>query len=163
MTQRGTPTQTVGWNPEESNEMRQRHLPLALLILSLPSIAANLADSPEQMSIMDLMQSVITPVTNTMWSIEDPASDSDWKPFEAAARDLVTAARQVREGGTGPMDNEWAADPRWTAWTDIMLAAAEDAVTAAQAQNLDAYIEATNVMYPPCEECHLQFNPALQQ
>ena len=43
-----------------------------------------------------------------------------------------------------------------------MIAAAATAKAAAQDQDLDAYLEATEIMYPPCEECHIAYNPGLQ-
>ena len=43
-----------------------------------------------------------------------------------------------------------------------MIAAAATAKAAAQEKDLDAYLEATEIMYPPCEECHIAYNPGLQ-
>ena len=44
-----------------------------------------------------------------------------------------------------------------------MLAAGEDALAAVRARDLDALFTATEVIYPPCEECHLKFHPEMQQ
>ncbi len=112
-------------------------------------------------SVNDLMIDVITPATNTLWAVEDPKSDTEWQELLDAALLVIDAAGKIRAGGTGPNDMEWSADPAWQAFTDTLTGAATAARDAAIGQDLDALLHANDVLYPPCEECHLQFHPGI--
>ena len=121
------------------------------------------ADSPEPtMSIMELMVTVITPATDTLWGIEDPQTDDDWQVFIDAADVVIEAGKTIKVGGTGPNDNEWASDPAWDAFADTLIGAGVDAQSAANNKDVEAMYTAGEVLYPPCEECHIQFNPGVQ-
>ena len=115
-----------------------------------------------RVSVKEVMTAVITPATNTMWSIEEPGTDEEWLLFEQAAVVVMTAGFMIRDGGGGPQDDAWADNVNWRSWTDTMIAAAATAKAAAQDKDLDAYLEATDIMYPPCEECHIAYNPGMQ-
>jgi hypothetical protein len=116
---------------------------------------------PPTTSINDLMLDVVTPATNTLWGVEDPQNDADWSVFIAAASRVIDAGEQIKRGGNGPNDMTWAADPDWQAFADRLIDAANDARGAAETQDLDALFNANDVLYPPCEECHIQFHPGV--
>jgi cytochrome c556 len=135
----------------------------ALLLLTVADKAVPDAEEPvPTMSIMDLMVTVITPATDTLWGIEDPQTDEEWQVFIDAANVVIEAGKTVKAGGTGPNDNEWASDPAWDAFADVLIGAGMDALEAARKQDVDAMFDAGGVLYPPCEECHIQFNPGVQ-
>ncbi len=113
-------------------------------------------------SVLDLMVTVVTPATDTLWGIEDPQTDADWRVFIDAAEVVIDAGKTIKVGGTGPMDNEWAADPEWDAFADRLIGAGIDARKAAEEKDVEAMFTAGEVLYPPCEECHIQFNPGVQ-
>ena len=130
-------------------------------------IAAQVATSGDEdpvptMSVNDLMVTVITPATDTLWGIEDPQTDEDWQVFIDAANTVIDAGETIKVGGTGPNDNTWASDPAWDAFADVMIGAGIDARNAAMNKDIDAMFTAGEVLYPPCEECHLQFHPGMQ-
>jgi cytochrome c556 len=131
-----------------------------LLLLLQPASRADEAREPT-VPIMELMVAVVAPMTDTLWGIEDPQSDAEWQVFIDAANTIIDAGRTMKVGGTGPNDNEWAADPAWQAFADQLIGAAEDARAAAENQDVEAMYTAGEVIYPPCEECHLQFNPGV--
>lgn len=114
-------------------------------------------------SINDTMISVITPATNTLWGVEDPTSDGDWKSLRDAADATLAATKMIKHGGSGANDTEWARNPEWQAFADTMLAAAQDAREAIEQRDLEALLEANDVLYPPCENCHNRFHPGLNQ
>jgi len=126
-------------------------------------IMVSVADEPPAptLSVMELMVTVVTPATDTLWGIEDPQTDEEWKVYIDAADTVIDAGRTIKAGGTGPSDSEWAAEPAWQGFADRMIGAAEDARTAAENRDLEAMFTAGEVLYPPCEECHLQFNPGV--
>jgi cytochrome c556 len=112
--------------------------------------------------LKELMETTITDASNAVWAAsEAPKTDAEWRALETAAQTLVDAAKIVAVGGTGPMDNEWAKQPAWKAFNDVMLGASEQALAAVRAKNYDALLGASDALYPPCEGCHLQFNPGV--
>lgn len=119
------------------------------------------ASAPPLVTIKELMEKTITPATNTLWSAYEPPGDEQWPLLEEAAVTLLVAANVNAQGGTGPMDNEWAKAPAWQAFNQAMIAAGRDALKAIRARDHDALLAAGDVLYPPCEGCHLQFNPAV--
>ena len=86
-----------------------------LLLCLLLAASAILADEEElptpTMSVNDLMVTIVTPATNTLWGIEDPQGDEEWQVFIDAANAVIEAGRTIKVGGTGPNDAGWAADP----------------------------------------------------
>jgi cytochrome c556 len=114
------------------------------------------------MPIKQLMETTITDASNAIWAAYDPpTSDEQWKALEAAAVSLVAAAKVTAIGGTGPMDNEWARQPAWKPFNDTMLAASEAALAAIRKKDHTALLAASDALYPPCEGCHLVFNPGV--
>jgi hypothetical protein len=118
------------------------------------------ADGTPVVSIKDLMEKTITTASNTIWAAyEPPASDEDWLALEDAAITMLVASQVLALGGTGPMDNEWARDPAFKAFNTALITASASALAAAGARDHAALLAAGDALYPPCEECHLQFNP----
>jgi hypothetical protein len=114
------------------------------------------------MPIKQLMETTITDASNAIWNAYDPpSSDDQWKTLEEAALKLIAATKVNAVGGTGPMDNEWAKQPAWQPFNNAMLAASEAALTAIRAKDHTALLAASDALYPPCEGCHLQFNPGV--
>lgn len=113
-------------------------------------------------SIRELMEKTITPASNTIWSFyEAPTEESEWLQLEEAAVTMLAASSLTAAGGTGPNDNEWVRDPRWQAFNKVMLDASQAALAAVRARDHAALLEASDVLYPPCEGCHTQFNPGV--
>jgi cytochrome c556 len=138
---------------------------IGLLLAAAIYVGCNAEESEAPaptMSINDLMVTVVTPATDTLWGIEDPQTDEEWQVFIDAADTVIDAGRIIKVGGTGPDDNVWAADPAWQAFADQLISAAEDARRAAANKDLDGMFTAGEVLYPPCEECHIQFNPGVE-
>jgi len=114
------------------------------------------------MPIKQLMETTITDASNAIWNAYDPpSSDEQWKALEKAAVKLVEATKVNAVGGTGPMDNEWVKQPAWQPFNSAMLAASQAALAAIRAKDHVALLAASDALYPPCEGCHLQFNPGV--
>ena len=113
-------------------------------------------------TIKELMEQTITPATNTIWNAyEPPSDDAQWQTLEEAAVTLLAAANITALGGTGPMDNDWVKEATWKAFNAVMISAGQDALAAIRARDHDALLTASDVLYPPCEGCHQQFNPGV--
>ena len=93
---------------------------LVLTLFALTLIAAEPDVGPAG-SVNNLMQTVITPATNTIWGIEDPQTDEEWQVFIDAAAQLIDVSRQIKNGGTGPNDSAWAEDPEWQQFADQLI------------------------------------------
>lgn len=135
---------------------------LALSLCAFAIIAAE-PDAGPSGSVNDLMLTVITPATNTIWGIEDPQTDEEWQVFVDAAAQVIDAAQRIKNGGSGPNDSAWAEDPEWQRFADVLVESGIEIQAAARARDLDTLMDVSNEkMYPPCEECHLQFLPGTQ-
>lgn len=113
-------------------------------------------------SVRELMEKTITPATNQLWSAYNaPKTPAEWRVMEEAAVTLLAASSLTGTGGTGPMDAEWARQPAWQAFNEAMIAAGKAALDASRKQDAEALLAAGDLLLPPCEGCHLQFNPAV--
>jgi hypothetical protein len=113
-------------------------------------------------SIRELMEKTVTPATNTLWSAwQAPETTAEWNAMEEASITLLAAANLSALGGTGPMDGEWVEAPAWQAFNEAMIAAGKAALEASRKRDQQALIDAGDQLLPPCEGCHLQFNPGV--
>ena len=136
-------------------------LSLALLSMAPGLFADDDALPAPTMSVNDLMVTVVTPATDTLWGIDDPQTDEEWQVFIDAANAVIEAGRTIKAGGTGPRDSDWAASAEWQAFADRLVGAGIDARSAAENRDVEAMITAGEVLYPPCEECHIRFHPGV--
>ena len=109
--------------------------------------------------IHEHMETVITPATDTVWGINDPQTDEEWRVIDDAAIAIIEAMTGMKEGGTGPNDVAWAANADWDSYMDIVIAAAQKTREAVAIRNVDGVYAAGDVLYPPCEGCHLKYHP----
>jgi hypothetical protein len=134
---------------------------LRTAVIACAAVGISVAFAGPSVTIKQVMEKTITPATNTLWGASEQPTDEEWAALEEAAVTLLTAAEVVGRGGAGPSDAEWAASPAWAAFNDVMTKAGVDALKAIQGRDRDALAVAGDVLYPPCEGCHLQFNPAV--
>ena len=112
-------------------------------------------------TIMEAMVETITPASDIIWGVEDPQTDEEWQVLDDAAVALMKAFEATRAGGIGPNDNAWASEAKFQAYVDQEMAAIEQSRAAITARDLDALFDAGGELYTPCEECHIDFNPAV--
>jgi hypothetical protein len=134
---------------------------IAVLPVRAQAPAAPIADGSPLVTIKELMEKTITPATNTLWNVPEKPTDEEWAALEEAAITLLVATNVTALGGTGPKDGEWVRQPAWRAFNQTMLSAGTMALAAIRARDTAALLSAGDVLYPPCEGCHLQFNPAV--
>jgi hypothetical protein len=138
----------------------------ALLLFTLCAFTIIAAETGEILpgSVNDVMVTVVTPATDTIWGIEDPQTDEEWQVYIDAAVQLIDAATRIKAGGSGPSDSIWAQDPEWRRYADVLIESGVEIQAAARDRDLDTLINiSSDKMYPPCEECHLMFHPGMQQ
>lgn len=132
----------------------------ALVSLTAVGMAADALD--HRVSVRQVMNSAITPATNTLWAAEESPDDAAWLALADAAVVVISSGTLIKNGGAGSDDLKWAAEQAWQDYADVMTDAAADALAAVEARDIDALMTATEVMYPPCEECHAQYHPEMQ-
>jgi hypothetical protein len=130
----------------------------ALAIIAVSD--APLAQQP--LTTKQLMETTITDASNAIWNAFDPPTSAEqWAALEKAALILIDATKLNAIGGTGPMDKEWATQPAWKPFNDAMRQASEAALAAIRAKDHGALLAAGDQLYPPCEGCHMLFNPGV--
>ena len=112
---------------------------------------------------MVLMTDTVTPASDIIWGVEDPQTDEEWQVLDDAAVTLAKAFEATRAGGIGPNDDAWASEAKFQAYIDQEMVALEQARAAIEARNLDGLFDAGGELYTPCEECHIDYNPGVQE
>ena len=71
-------------------------------IAILMSVSAGFADelTPE-LSVKEIMNSIVTPATNTIWGAYQLETESQWQDVGHAATAVIGAANLLMLGGTG--------------------------------------------------------------
>ena len=126
----------------------------AILLSSLLAVPGFTAEEAP-MTVQQLMQSVITPATSTLWGAYDIKTDAQWQELEAAAQEVIRAGELLKTGGSNPQDIASAANQDWQEFTRQMIDAGRSALTAIGKHDEEALSVAGNdELYPPCESCH---------
>ena len=139
---------------------------VALLgILAASCVAAQDGDGifAPVISINEVMVFTIDHNSHAIWdvAVEPPETDEDWHLLEHAAVTMATAGNMINIGGTGASDDYWSRDSAWRAFAQEMSEAGLMAVDAVRARDVDALLEAGNVLVATCEGCHRAFKPDL--
>ena len=122
----------------------------------LMSVSAGLADelTPE-LSIKEIMNSIVTPATNTIWGAYQLETESQWQEVGHAATAVIGAANLLMLGGTGEGEAEIAGEAEWQRYNQQLLAAARQVLLAVDKRDENALSQVGNdALYPPCESCH---------
>ena len=122
----------------------------------LMSVSAGLADelAPE-LSVKEIMNSIVTPATNTIWGAYQLETESQWQEVGHAATAVIGAANLLMLGGTGEGETEIAGEAEWQRSNQQLLAAARQVLVAVDKRDENALSQVGNdALYPPCESCH---------
>ena len=122
----------------------------------LMSVSAGLADelTPE-LSVKEIMNSIVTPATNTIWGAYQLETESQWQEVGHAATAVIAAANLLMLGGTGEGETEIAGEAEWQLYNQQLLAAARQVLVAVDKRDENALSQVGNdALYPPCESCH---------
>lgn len=128
----------------------------AVSLAILMSVSAGLADelTPE-LSVKEIMNSIVTPATNTIWGAYQLETESQWQEVGRSATAVIGAANLLMFGGTGEGEAEIAGEAEWQRFTQQLLAAARQVLVAVDKRDENALSQVGNdALYPPCESCH---------
>ena len=103
--------------------------------------------------VLGLMKAVIIPASDAVFVVgkAPPKSEREWAAVASGASRLVDAGKVL--ANEAPL--EGTAD--WIRLANAMADAAAVAGKAAREKNVDAALDAGDVLYTTCEDCHRQF------
>ena len=118
-------------------------------------LLANAAAAQQQSapSVLELMKTIVIPASDIVFGVGKtaPKTVQEWSAVQGSAGRLIDAAKLLaaQSPPTGSAN--------WVKYAKAMSDAAETAGRAANAKNVDAVLDAGDVLYGTCEDCHKQY------
>ena len=110
------------------------------------------------LSVKEIMNSIITPATSTIWRAYELQTDAAWQEVKNAAFSVMAAGELLQRGGRDAKDSKGAAEPGWINFRQQVIDAARQVIVAVEEKDEEALSAAGNdALYPPCESCHQQY------
>ena len=132
----------------------------AVAALMIYPMAAQPAEQAPLLTVKQIMNSIITPMTTTIWGAYELKTDAEWQEVENATLTVIAAGNLLANGGAGTDEVSKAMEADWQNYNQQMIAAARDVLKAVTARDEEALSAAGNdALYPPCESCHQQYQP----
>jgi len=132
--------------------MRTIYIRAAAVAISLSTLFAFAQQASG--GVLALMKSVIIPASTVVFEVSNaaPRNDGEWSAVEGSAAKLIDAAKVLARQAP-------AADGAdWTRLSKAMADAAATAARAAKGKNADAVVDAGDILYTTCEDCHKQLH-----
>jgi hypothetical protein len=122
---------------------------VAVLLLLAPFV---LAQQPAA-RVLGLMKSVVIPASDAVFVVGKaaPKNDREWAAVESGAAKLIDAAKALATEAPA------TGGANWIRLANAMSDAAVVAGKAAKEKNVDAVLDAGDVLYTTCEDCHRQY------
>lgn len=118
---------------------------------------AQAQDAPS-LTVKEIMNAIITPMTNTIWGAYQLETEAEWQEVENAALTVIAAGDLLKTGGSAEGEMDIATQTEWQQYNNQMLAAARLVLSAVAARDEEALSSAGNdALYPPCESCHQRY------
>jgi hypothetical protein len=147
---------------------------ITVKLLTLSAVAITLAACSEQpdsgdaqvrlpISLNEVMVALINHAANPIWRADwdQPSTDEEWLEVERLAYQIQVGGALLQFPGTGPMDDEWVADPAWNGFAQQMSEAGRHAVNSARSKDQTLIRRAGDQLVQSCESCHSAFKPDL--
>ena len=125
-------------------------------LLLLAVCSQSLAQDASELTVKQIMNNIITPMTTTIWGAYQLETDAQWQEIEDAAITVVAAGNVLNSGAAD--FSARAGEQNWRDHNAAMIAAARQVLLAVRQQDEEALSAAGNdALYPPCESCHQQY------
>lgn len=147
--------------------IRWKGLVLAAGVLALTACSNESATSDEQVrlpvSLNEVMVALVNHAADPIWRADwdQPETDAEWREVERLAYQIQIGGALLQFPGTGPMDDDWVADPAWNSFAQQMSEAGRRAVNSARARDQTLIRRAGDELVESCEACHIAFKPDL--
>jgi hypothetical protein len=120
------------------------------------------ADLQLPVSLNQVMISLINYAADPIWAAawKNPKSEQEWSDLERLASQLEVGGALLTIPGTGPMDREWASNPRWQDFAVQLRDASGRALTVIRQRDKAAIAAAGDDIGDVCNGCHSVFKPS---
>ncbi|PCJ27311.1 MAG: hypothetical protein COA96_03755 [SAR86 cluster bacterium] len=133
-------------------------LSIGLVAMTVPSYSQSEIQQEPLLTVKEVMNAIITPMTSTIWGAYQLESDAQWQEIENAALTVIAAGNLLVLGGAGADESSMAAESDWKVYNQQMIAAAKLVIVAVAQKDEEALFSAGNdALYPPCESCHQRY------
>jgi hypothetical protein len=114
-------------------------------------------------SLNEVMVALVNHAADPIWRADwdQPETDAEWREVERMAYQIQVGGALLQFPGTGPMDDEWVADPAWNVFAQQMSDAGRHAVNSARSRDRTLIRRAGDQLVESCEACHIAFKPDL--
>ncbi len=128
---------------------------LAIILLAQPARLQDLDVSLPLLTVKEVMDAIITPMSAIIWGAYELETDGEWQEVANAALAVIAAGDLLAKGGAGPGETAAAVELDWQRYNNQMINAARQVLVAVGNKNEEALFNAGNdALYPPCESCH---------
>ena len=112
-------------------------------------------------SLREVMVTLVNYAADPIWAAAwmSPQTDQEWNDLERLASQLEVAGALLTIPGTGPMDRERVADPKWQAFAVQLRDAAGSALEVIRKRDKAAISAAGDDIARVCKGCHAVFRP----
>ncbi len=103
--------------------------------------------------VLGIMKALVIPASDAVFAVgkAPPKSEREWAEVENGAAKLIDAGKTL--AAEAPAAN----GANWTGLSAAMTDAATVARKAARERNIDAVLDAGDVLFTTCEDCHRQY------
>lgn len=114
-------------------------------------------------SLNTVMVAMVNQAADPLWvaAWHNPQTDADWRELQRRAVQLELSGTLLAVPGTGPLDEQWTAEPEWQNWANALRDVGASAVAAVAARDLDTIAMVGGQIVDICEGCHRDFKLAL--
>ena len=138
--------------------MRNFIFMIAAIIGFVSAVSIAQAQVAPSLTVKEIMNAIITPMTNTIWGAYQLETEAEWQEVENAALTVIAAGDLLKTGGSAEGEMDIATQTEWQQYNNQMLAAAKQVLSAVAARDEEALSSAGNdALYPPCESCHQRY------
>ena len=131
---------------------------IAIILLAQPAQLQDRDVSLPLLTVKEVMDAIITPMSAIIWGAYELETDSEWQEVSNAALAVIAAGDLLAKGGAGTGETAAAVDLDWQRYNNQMINAARQVLVAVGNKNEEALFNAGNdALYPPCESCHQQY------
>jgi cytochrome c556 len=131
---------------------RSRKVVTAVALIAGATGYATVYGQDEGLTVGQIMQAIVAPMTNTIWGAYEIQTDAQWQELQNAALTVIAAGTLLSDTG------ENAANADWQEYNQQMITAARAAIAAIANKDEEALFNAGNdQLYPPCESCHQRY------
>lgn len=120
------------------------------LIFHLNLFAQDTDDSVDFTGVMQLMMTVLTPATNSIWEVDyfatEPYDDQTWERISVASEQIASALPSLAR------DNA-----RWMNYLNELQNANNKIRDSVELKDMVLFLQGYDEIYYPCEDCHTEF------